>query len=178
MRILSDPENDTRSAEEVAELVIDELDDIRARTHRLAVVGQITSGPQEPTHTVVLGPFPSPLLLSDEERFQAVLGRPCTAAREPGRHLAWDSRTGTGSGRFMLVPAFMKARDAWDFHRGQGPAEAIVQAITEDRPQHLGPVCLCGLTGAAVCRWCSRTYERHCPLHEPEADVHRCPEAA
>lgn len=128
-KILTDPENENRSAEEVAQLVIDELDDLRATTHRLAVVGQIAYGPQEPTHTVVLGPFRSPLKLSDDERFNDAVTRPCTAARDAGRHLAWDSKTGTGSGRFMLAPAFMKPRDAWDFYR---PAKRNdMQHITE-----------------------------------------------
>lgn len=116
-KILTDPQNETRSAEEVARLCIDELDSLRSATHRLAVVGQLAFGSQEPTHTVVLGPFRSPLLAKDTERFQDAVTRPCTAARDAGRHLAWDSKTGTGSGRFLLAPAFMKPRDAWDFYR-------------------------------------------------------------
>lgn len=106
-----------------------EILDNDSKERRLAVVGQISYGPQEPTHTVVLGPFRSPLKLSDEERFQAVLGRPCTAAREAGQHLAWDSKTGTGSGKFMLAPAFMKPRDAWDFYRPDRRPD--MQHITE-----------------------------------------------
>lgn len=116
-KILSDPENANRSAEEIAQLCVDELDSLRSASHRLAVVGQISFGPQETVHTVVLGPFRSPLQVKDEERFQAALERPCTAARDAGRHLAWDTKTGTGQGRFMLAPAFAKPRDAWDFYR-------------------------------------------------------------
>jgi hypothetical protein len=116
-KLLSDPENQNRSAEEIAQLIIDELDSLRATSHRLAVVGQVTFGPENTVHTVVLGPFRSPLQLKDQERFEEALKRPCTAARDAGRHLAWDSKTGTGSGRFMLAPAFMKPRDAWDFFR-------------------------------------------------------------
>lgn len=128
-KILSDPENSNRSAEEIAQLCIDELDSLRASTHRLAVVGQISYGPPEAVHTVVLGPFRSPLKLSDEERLKAALERPCTTARDAGRHLAWDSKTGTGSGRFLLAPAFMKPRDAWDFVRPERRAD--MQHITE-----------------------------------------------
>lgn len=128
-KILSDPENDSRSAEEIAQLCMDELDSIRATSHRLAVVGQISYGPEEAAHTVVLGPFRSPLKLESEERLQAALERPCTAAREAGRHLAWDSKTGTGRGRFMLAPAFMKPRDAWDFFRPDRRPD--MQHITE-----------------------------------------------
>ncbi|CAL9370210.1 hypothetical protein [Streptomyces sp. enrichment culture] len=135
-KILSDPENQNRSAEEIGQLCIDELDSLRATSHRLAVVGQISYGPQEPTHTVVLGPFRSPLKLSDDERFRAALERPCTAARDAGRHLAWDSKTGTGKGRFMLAPAFMKPRDAWDFFRPAKRAdmEHITSSIAQWQP--------------------------------------------
>lgn len=116
-KILSDPENSNRSAEDIAQLCIDELDSLRSTTHRLAVVGQITFGPQSDRRTVVLGPFRAPLQLRDEERFREAVQRPCTQARDAGQHLAWDSKTGTGSGRFMLAPAFMRPRDAWDFYR-------------------------------------------------------------
>lgn len=150
-KILSDPENASRSAEEIAQLCIDELDSLRSTTHRLAVVGQISYGPQEAVHTVVLGPFRSPLKLSDEERFKAALERPCTQARDAGRHLAWDSKTGTGQGRFMLAPAFMKPRDAWDFWRGAGPAPVIAQALSDIPPKTIKPVCICGLRKEVIC---------------------------
>lgn len=170
-KILTDPENEQRSAEGLAGLILDRMYDlavstakaeVRAETRReifdkdsearrLAVVGQISYGPQEPTHTVVLGPFYAPLKLSDEERFRSALEKPCTAAREPGQGLAWDSKTGTGRGRFMLVPAFMKPRDAWDFYRGAGPAPVIADALDSLSVRHAGPVCLCGLREGVVC---------------------------
>lgn len=155
-KILSDPENLSRSAEELAGLVLDEMYDLAVTTakaevraevrreifdkdaeaRRLAVVGQITFGPQEPTHTVVLGPFHAPLLLRSEERFREAVKRPCTAARDAGQHLAWDSKTGTGRGRFMLAPAFMKPRDAWDFYRAEKrpDIEHITESIGRWRP--------------------------------------------
>jgi hypothetical protein len=135
-KILTDPENAERTAEEVAQRVIDALDDLRSTTHRLAVVGQIRYGPQEDRHTVVLGPFRSPLLLRDEQRFEEALTRPCTAARDAGRHLAWDSKTGRGEGRFMLAPAFLKPRDAWDFYRPDMRADMqhITESIARWRP--------------------------------------------
>lgn len=215
-RILTDPENENRSAEEVAELclleltdyvkkiradevdriakqvvesiegekvggiparIADRLDDMRSVTHRIAVVGQIQYGPQGATHTVVLGPFRARGTLDTEEKFlTAIQGG--TAAREAGQHVAWDTKTGTGRGRFMLAPAFRTGRDAWDFFRGEGPAGDITQAVTQIRSPHFGPVCACGLTKTQVCRWCSLTYERHCPLHDPEAEVHQCRPAA
>lgn len=150
-KILSDPENEHRSAEEIAQLVIDELDSLRSASHRLAVVGQLRYGPQEAVHTVVLGPFRSPLQLRDQQRFRDALTRPCTAAREAGRHLAWDSKTGKGRGRFMLAPAFMKPRDAWDFYRGVEPAPLIAQALSEIPPKTIKPVCICGLREGVTC---------------------------
>jgi hypothetical protein len=171
-KILSDPQNANRSAEELAGLVLDKVFDLAVSTakaelrtetrreifdkdaeaRRLAVVGQISYGPQEPTHTVVLGPFYAPLKLSDDERFQAVLAKPCTPARDAGRHLAWDHKSGRGRGRFMLAPAFMKPRDAWDFYRGTG-AEPVIKQALEDLPiRTTGPVCLCGLREGVVCQ--------------------------
>lgn len=150
-RILTDPDNSSRTAEEVAQLVIDELDDLRSVSHRLAVVGQISYGPQEPTHTVVLGPFRAPLKLDSEEKFRAVTERPCTQAREAGQNLAWDTKTGKGRGRFLLAPAFMKPREAWDFYRCAGPAEDIVEALAAVPPQTTGPTCLCGLREDVRC---------------------------
>lgn len=175
-KILSDPGNDDLTAEEVAERAISALDDLRARSHRLAVVGQIRYGPQEETHTVILGPFASRGVLDSREKFlKAVEGG--TAAREVGQHLAWDTRTGCGEGRFMLAPAFLKPRDAWDFFRGEGPAEAVTDAV-EMIPRSVGPVCTCGMEGHIDCRFCGAPYARHCFQHEPEAEPHRCQRAA
>jgi hypothetical protein len=196
-KILTDPENSSRSAEEVAVLVLDKMYDLAVSTakaeirtetrreifdkdseaRRLAVVGQISYGPQEPTRTVVLGPFYASRPLSSEERFREVVKLPNTQAREAGQHLAWDSKTGRHRGRFMLVPAFMKPREAWDFYRGQEAAEIAFQAVEQFAP-HLGPVCGCGLLGRTVCRWCHTEYERHCPLHDEGAQVHQCRTAA
>ncbi|MFD3532011.1 hypothetical protein [Streptomyces sp. NPDC058664] len=175
--VLADPENEGRTAEEVAALCIQALDDIRSRTHRLAVVGQIRYGPQEETHTVILGPFSSPLLLDTPDKLRAVLEKPCTDTREQGRGLAWDPTRKVGQGRFMLAPMFSKARDAWDFYRGDTVAEEVVAAVAA-LPRSITPACLCGLKHIPACRFCSRAYEHHCPLHEPEAEIHRCKRAA
>jgi hypothetical protein len=129
--ILSDQENQNRSAEEIADLVIDCLDDLRARTHRLAVVGQIAL-PQAPetTHTVVLGPFSARGILDTQEKFRrAVQGG--SAARQAGQELAWDTKTGRGRGRFMLAPAFMRPRSAWDFFRQEERIDPRFARITE-----------------------------------------------
>jgi hypothetical protein len=177
--ILTDPENRSRSAEEVAELVIIALDDLRSRTHRLAVVGQIKYGPQEPTHTVILGPFSSRGVLDSPEKFVAAVSGG-TAARDAGQGLAWDSKTGRGRGRFMLAPAFRAPRDAWDYFRNipRKDAAEITAAVAGWAPPEIGPVCSCGLVRTITCRSCSAEYERHCARHEPGAEVHRCQQAA
>lgn len=118
-KILADPENSDRSAEEVADLVIGALDDVRAQYHRIAVVGQIryTEAP-EATHTVVLGPFSSRSSLDSPERFaKALKGR--LAARTTGQDLAIDPKTKTSMARFVIAPAFLRPREAWDFFRAE-----------------------------------------------------------
>ena len=174
---LADPENAERTAEEVAAAAIQALDDVRSRTHRLAVVGQIQYGPQEETHMVVLGPFSSPLILDNEEKFRAVLARACVDAREPAEGLAWDPATKRGRGRYMLAPMFLKPRDAWDFYRGDTVAQEVVEAVAA-LPRSIQPACLCGLKHRPACRFCGRAVENTCPLHEPEAEIHRCRAAA
>lgn len=128
--VLTDPENGDRTAEEVAELAIAALDDVRARSHRMLVVGQIRFQAQEATHTVALGPFTSRGILDSQEKFsRAVQGG--VAARTVGQQLAWDVKTGTGAGRFMLVPAFMRPRDAWDFFRPEKVDEEAKQLTSK-----------------------------------------------
>lgn len=116
----------------MAERVIDALDGVRSRSHRLAVVGQIRYGPQEAVHTVVLGPFSSRGII---EFLKVVAGG--TAAREAGQHLAWDTKTGTGQGRFMLVPAFLKARDAWDLYRPPKDESGEPMNLLRPPPRHI-----------------------------------------
>lgn len=155
-KILSDPQNSNRSAEEVAQLVLEKMYELAVSTakaeirnetrreifetdaaqRRLAVVGQISFGPQEAVHTVVLGPFRSTVALRSVEGLQDALKRPNVAARDAGQHLAWDSKTGRGSGRFMLAPAFMRPRDAWDFYRPERrpDIEHITKSIARWQP--------------------------------------------
>jgi hypothetical protein len=180
-KILTDPENSSRTAEEVAELclgaltdyvkqvradevdriakkvvesiegervggipvrIADAIDRMRQTTHRLAVVGQIQYGPQE-THTVVLGPFSARGILDTQEKFRKA-AESGGAARDAGQHLAWDSKTGIGRGRFMLAPAFRRPQDAWDFFRGPTKRESEPMNLLVSPPAH---------TAAAVARW-------------------------
>lgn len=175
--ILTDPENENRSAEEVADLVIGTLDDLRARTHRLAVVGQIAF-PEAPetARTVVLGPFSCRGILDSQAKFlKAVEGG--SAARNAGQDLAWDTRKGTGRGRFMLAPAFMRPRDAWNFFR-QPEAEIpsrfawISESIQRweaggSRAAEVKPVCHCGThTERILSTSVGPVAPGPCPIHE------------
>lgn len=213
--MLADPENEGRTAEEVAERCVDALADyarqiraeevekitkkvieaiegdkvggipariadaldaMRAKTHRLAIVGQIQFGPQDETHTVVLGPFSCRGTLDSEEKFRKALEGPLSA-REAGQALAWDPTRKKGRGRFMLAPMFGSAKDAWDFYRGDTVAEEVVAAVTA-LPRSITPACTCGLMHRPACRWCGKAIETTCFLHEPEAEIHRCKTAA
>lgn len=116
--------------------ILDVIDARRARTHRMAVVGQIRFGPQETTHTVVLGPFSARGILDTQEKFRKATESGC-AAREAGQHLAWDSKSGLGEGRFMLAPAFFKPRDAWDFFRGPTKRETDPMNLLVPPPAHI-----------------------------------------
>lgn len=151
--ILTDPENMHRSAEEVAELAIAALDEVRSRTHRLAVVGQVQFEAPE-THTVVLGPFSARGVLDSQEKFlKATEGG--SAARTAGEGIAWDSKTGAGRGRFMLAPAFRHPRDAWNFFRPKAEVDPRLLRITETirrweagawaEVASTGPACTCGM---------------------------------
>lgn len=131
--------------------MIGALDDIRSKTHRLAVVGQIRlAEAPETVHTVVLGPFSCRGALDTREKFlKAVEGG--SAARTAGQDLAWDTKKGTGSGRFMLAPAFLRGRAAYDFFRQEEPIPERFQRITASiarweaglwaREVACGPVC-------------------------------------
>jgi hypothetical protein len=158
VEVLEDETNLDISSQEISEKLLDSLDAVRGRTHRIAVVGQIShempgGGLSEP-QTVVLGPFSSRGILDSPEKFRRALET--SSARSDGQQLAWDSKTGTGRGRFMLVPAFHRPRDAWDFYRpdkvGDPFAAEITESIARWQPglwteEHdLGPVCHCAAT--------------------------------
>src|SRR5258708_37793088 len=92
--ILANPENTQLSAEEVADRVIEALDDVRSRTHRLAVVGQIWhTEAQERPETVILGPFTARGILDTQDKFlKATEGG--SAARQAGQDRSEERRVG------------------------------------------------------------------------------------
>lgn len=183
-----------RSPFEAARAAFEEMEEVRRRKHRIAVVGQIQYGPQGETHTVVLGPFSAPGICDSEEKFRKVVeGNP--AAREAGQGLAWDPKAGSGRGRFMLAPVFWSPRDAWEFHRpskgelAEGPwnlrlPEEKLQAIRDSLGQweaHITPAqpaCVCGLPEKRLCTQCGGEITRKCPRHDDGGKLHVCNQAA
>lgn len=177
--ILTDPANESRSPEEVAERCIAALDEVRSKTHRLAVVGQIRIEDEGPAHHVVLGPFSTRGVIDSEEKL-AKAREGGSAAKTAGYGLAWDTKAGRGKGRFLLAPAFMRPRDAWDFFREERMPDHswIKEWIERARGVSIHePVCTCGLQGRVICRACGVESDRFCPKHEP-GQKHICIRAA
>lgn len=96
--ILSDPENEGLTAEEVAEKVISAYEEIHAATHNLIVLGHFRT--------------------SDTESYVAAVGPLSTTAparaRGVGERFAWDYKTRRGTGQFVLVPLVRDPAKAWD----------------------------------------------------------------
>lgn len=147
-----------------------EIIDGDSQARRLAVVGQIQPRPQDPAYTVILGPFHARGTLDSHEKFLRAVGGN-VAARESGEHLAWDYKTKKGRGRFMLAPAFMKPRDAWDFWRGSGPADEVAEVI-EAIPAEILPACCCGMK-PRPCLHCGQPAGHYCHRHDT-GEQHRC----
>ncbi|WP_147450945.1 hypothetical protein [Streptomyces hoynatensis] len=155
--ILSDPQNQEKTAEEIAEAVIEKVRETDALVSRVAVVGQIQEGSRPPL-TVVLGPFSARGILDTPEKFaKATAGG--TAARTAGEGLAWNPSTKVGRGRFMLAPIFKSPREAWDFHKeipvfnppGGEYFYQAAHALTAWNPEQIEPACVCGLRAGIYC---------------------------
>lgn len=134
--VLEDPANADKSTEDISQLLIDAIDSTRSKSHRLAVVGQIYPEGASSPLTVVLGPYSS-RSFDTPEKFQKVVGSP-TSARTEAQNLAWDIKMGSGKGRFMLAPAFMRARQAWDFYRPEAdPVKKNPMHLLAPPPPHI-----------------------------------------
>jgi hypothetical protein len=151
-------ENDEMPDIELAELLLETIDEERGKKKRILVVGQIQYEGQERPYTVALGPYSTAGKLDTSENWQA-RSEGHTASRTEGGKLAWDTSTKTGKGRFMIVPLLRTARDAWDFFRGVPQEEAIPEALECAEQEwetsirgpgvDVGPVCICGLREAS-----------------------------
>lgn len=146
-----------------------------SQARRLAVVGQIQFEGREQTDTVVLGPFHAQGLLTSREKFLAVLKKACVDAREAGQGLAWDPKSKVGRGRFMLVPAFMRPREAWEFYRPDEPDSRLLrvqeslarwEAGMWAREGAYAPVCHCGTRTERILSTSAGPVEPGpCPVH-------------
>lgn len=136
--------------------ILETVEDHQATTQRIIVVGQIQYKDDEEPFTVALGPYSARGVLSDPEKFKRA-AESHTAAHENGGKLAWDTRTGRGRGRYMVVPVLRTARDAWDFYRGAGVVDLdeldlIINNFTNamnDDPVEILPSCTCGLRASS-----------------------------
>jgi hypothetical protein len=141
--VLSDPDNQDKSPEDIAEEIITALDDLRSQTHRLAVVAQYQWTGGEPT-VAVLGPFST---------------RAPGAARAVGGGMAGTAQG--GSGRFMLVPAYANVRAAWDAvkpaSKEEKRLERFLASVHREAPttwgpmSGYGPTCCCGVKAGSWC---------------------------
>lgn len=127
------------------------------------------------------------------EKFEKAITSSDTVRNIAGR-LAWDARSGTGTGRFMLVPAFQRPTDAWEFVKaGQnvGPDPDNPMNLLRDPPPGVTEAIArysaglwaneVGYTGACLCGMSehyiegNRGYAKHgvpsglCPVH-PEKE--------
>lgn len=139
--LLARPENEDLSAEElgreVAEAIITSYEEAQSKSYNMVVLGHFR--------------------LDDDTSYVAAVGplstRATARARGVGERFAWDYKTRTGSGKYVLVPLIRDPHQAWDEARSH-QVRAIVQAnergfsLTSDP---FGPTCICGLRSTLVC---------------------------
>lgn len=138
--------------------VLEAIEEHESTSKRLIVVGQIQHKDSEELHTVALGPYGARGVLSDEEKFRKA-AEASTAAHDAGGKLAWDTRTGQGQGRYMVVPVFRTPRDAWDFYRTSSDIDSDelvehVEQMIEDSIRgpvmnDVMPACVCGVRASS-----------------------------
>lgn len=103
--------NDALTAEElaaeIAETAVAVYEELQTKSYNLVVLGHFT--------------------LDGDSSYLAAVGPLSTRARQRargvGEHFAWDYKTRTGTGKFMLVPLIRNPNEAWD--------EARQEALTE-----------------------------------------------
>lgn len=144
--ILADPENESRTAEELAALLIGELDDQRAKQARIAVVVRHRWLDTDDYSLAVLGPFGARAQARAREMGEAA----CAALAHPG------------DGRAVLVPVYASPRDAWNALKPPPAADLMRAQVARDL-EHWSPglwepdgspcpTCCCGLSPGSYCR--------------------------
>lgn len=144
--ILADPENESRTAEELAALLISELDDLRAKSPRIAVVVRHRWLETDQYSLAVLGPFGARAQKAAREMGEAA----CAALAHPG------------DGRAVPVPVYASPRDAWNALKPPPAADVLRAEIREQlkswtpelwRPDEPPcPTCRCGLSSGRPCQ--------------------------
>lgn len=144
--ILTDPENEDRTPEEIAESLIQALDDVRAKSPRMAVVIRHRWGATDKYSLAVLGPFG----IRAETQAKGVGEAACSSLAHPG------------DGRFVFAPVFPSPSAAWEALKPPPAAEFMRAQVARDvaawRPglwtedSQPCPTCRCGLVGAEPCR--------------------------
>jgi len=114
--ILSDPENESRTAEELAALLVDALDAQRASTPRIAVVVRHRWLSSDDYSLAVLGPFGARAHGRAREMGEAA----CAALAHPG------------DGRAVPVPVFASPRDAWMALKPPPEADLMKAQVVRD----------------------------------------------
>lgn len=114
--ILSDPDNESRTAEELAALLVDALDDLRAKSPRIAVVVRHRWLDTDDYSLAVLGPFGARAHGRAREMGEAA----CFALAHPG------------DGRAVPVPAYASPRDAWAVLKPPSAADQLKAQVAAD----------------------------------------------
>lgn len=149
--VLSSEDNSEKSAEDLAEELIVQLDEIRGKCNRLAVVANYRWSMDEKPTLAVFGPFST---------------RGLSAARAVGERMAGTPQG--GSGKWMAVPCYATAKDAWEAIQPPSERDIRMEELTDrirrflswqsevprsvfDRWFDPGPPCKCGMKGATWC---------------------------
>lgn len=136
-------------AEAVTETVVEAYENIQAKSYNLVVVAHFQT-PDGKSHATAVGPLST---------------RAAQRARDVGARFAWDYKTRTGTGKYVLVPLIRDPNEAWDEAR----ASQVAQIIEVTRPSlsldPFGPVCICGLPEHPRYNSLGDAAELICPLH-------------
>lgn len=114
--ILADPENDRRTAEQMAALLVDALDEERATHPRIAVVVRHRWLSTDSYSLAVLGPFGARAHGRAREMGEAA----CAALAHPG------------DGTAVPVPVYASPRDAWNALKPPPAADLLKEQVARD----------------------------------------------
>ena len=151
-KVLASPENQDKTAEQVAEEVVSAIDELRAKHNRLAVVARYTWD-EETYHLSVIGPFST---------------RASGQAQQAGEGMV-GSLAHPGKGKWMLATVYPSPRAAWDATKPTDLAQRreaarIARMMRDDFDPWAreGPQCCCGVRPDA---WCYQHGRRNPPAH-------------